>query len=180
MMRRLFHLRNLDLKQTFSKQSIVSLLGLALLMSGCQTDAPLKPVGLDNPGFMSLWGTYTHCKSTSDLAETQQAMGKLTTAALAGQGHDGFVLPMPQQLERFVATPASRLAVDVHAMAASCSLHAGQVAFSSGRIDLARESLASVITLHNEKNQEPTYYLAQAHKLLAEMENGVQISLKTP
>lgn len=168
------------MKQTFSKQSIGSVLGLALLISGCQTGSPLKTVGLDNPGFMNLWGTYTHCKSTSDMGETQQAMEKLTTAALAGQGQDGFVLPMPQQLERFVATPASRLAVDVHAMAASCSLHAGQVAFSSGRIDLARESLASVITLHNEKDQEPTYYLAQAHKLLAEMENGVQISLKTP
>jgi hypothetical protein len=104
-------------------------------------------------------------------------MGKLTTAALAGQGHEGFVLPMPQQLERFVATPANRLAVDVHAMAASCS--SGQIAFSAGRIDLAKEALAGVITLHKE-NQEPTYYLAQANKLLAEMENGVQISLKTP
>ncbi len=167
------------MKQTFPNQSIGSVLGLALLISGCQTGSPLKTVGLDNPGFMNLWGTYTHCKSTSDLGETQQAMGKLTTAALAGQGHDGFVLPMPQQLERFVAIPASRLAVDVHAMAASCSLHAGQIAFSSGRVDLAREALTSVITLHKE-NQEPTYYLGQAHKLLAEMENGVQISLKNP
>lgn len=167
------------MKQTFSKQSIGSVLGLALLISGCQTGTPLKTVGLDNPGFMNLWGTYTRCKSTSDLGETQQAMGKLTTAALVGQEHDGFVLPIPQQLERFVATPASRLAVDVHAMAASCSLHAGQVAFSSGRIDLARVAVASVITLHKE-NQEPTYYLAQAHKLLAEMDNGVQISLRTP
>ena len=167
------------MKQSFSKPSIISLLGMALLVSGCQTATPLKTVGLDNPGFMNLWGTYTHCKSTSNLGETQQAMGKLTTAALAGQGHDGFVLPIPQQLERFVATPASRLAVDVHAMAASCSLHAGQVAFSSGRIDLAREALTSVITLHKE-SEEPTYYLSQAHKLLAEMDNGVQISLRTP
>ena len=169
----------IDLNQPFSKLSIGSVLGLALLISGCQIGTPLKTVGLDNPGFMNLWGTYTHCKATSDLGETQQAMEKLTTAALVGQGHEGFILPMPQQLERFVATPASRLAVDVHAMAASCSLHAGQVAFSSGKIDLAREALASVITLHKKK-QEPTYYLAQAHKLLAEMDNGVQISLRTP
>lgn len=167
------------MKQSFSKPSIISLLGMALLVSGCQTATPLKTVGLDNPGFMNLWGTYTHCKSTSDLGETQQAMGKLTTAAMASHGHDGFVLPMPQPLERFVATPASRLAVDVYAMAASCSLHAGQIAFSSGRIDLAREALTSVITLHKE-SEEPTYYLSQAHKLLAEMDNGVQISLRTP
>lgn len=167
------------MKQPLSNLSISSLLCMVLVISGCQTSTSLKTTGLDNPGFMNLWGTYTHCKSTSDLDETQQAMGTLTTAALAGQGHDGFVLPMPQQLEQFVTTPANRLAVDVHAMAASCSLHAGQVAFSSGRIDLAREALAGVITLHKE-NQEPTYYLAQAHKLLAEMENGVQISLQTP
>ncbi len=167
------------MKQSFSKQSIGSVLGLALLISGCQTNTPLKTVGLDNPGFMNLWGTYTHCKSTSDLGETQQDMGKLSTAALVNEGHEGFVLPMPQQIERFVATPANRLAVDVHAMAASCSLHAGQVAFSSGRIDLARAALTKVITLHKQ-NEAPTYYLTQANKLLAEMENGVQISLKTP
>lgn len=167
------------MKQSFFAQKIGGLLSLMLLISGCQTGAPLKTAGLDNPGFMNLWGTYTHCKSTSDLDETQHDMGKLTQAASANHGDEGFVLPMPEQLERFVTTPANRLAVDVHAMAASCSLHAGQVAFGYGRIDLAREALASVITLHEQK-EEPSYYLAQAHKLLAEMENGVQISLQIP
>lgn len=150
-----------------------------LLVSGCQTGATLKTAGLDNPGFMTLWGTYTHCKATSDLGEAQHDMGKLTTAALTSQGEEGFVIPMPQRLERFVATPANRLAVDVHAMAASCSLHTGQVAFSYGRIDLAREALAGVVTLH-KKEEKPSYYLAQAHKLLAEMDNGIQVSLQAP
>lgn len=166
------------MKQPFIGQSIGSLLGLMLLVSGCQTGAPLKTAGLDNPGFMNLWGTYTHCKATSDIAETQLDMGKLTNAALARQGDEGFVLPMPQQLERLVTTPANRLAVDVQAMAASCSLHAGQVAFGHGRIDLAREALNGVITLQQRK-EEPNYYLAQAHKLLTEIETGLQISLQT-
>lgn len=173
------HLRNLNLKQPFYTQAVASLLGIMLFISGCQTGAPLKTAGLDNPGFMNLWGTYTHCKSTSDLGETQLDMDKLTNAALARQGDEGFVLPMPQQLERLVATPANRLAVDVQAMAASCSLHAGQVAFGHGRLDLAREALTSVITLHKQ-NEEPNYYLAQAHKLLNEIETGVQISLQRP
>lgn len=167
------------MNQPFSKQTIGGLLGLMLLASGCQTGAPLKTAGLDNPGFMNLWGTYTHCKSTSNLGETQLDMDTLTNAALARQGDEGFVLPMPQGLERLVATPANRLAVDVQAMAASCSLHAGQVAFGHGRIDLAREALASVITLHKQ-SEEPNYYLAQAHKLLTEIETGVQISLQKP
>lgn len=171
--------RSLELKHPSFKQSIGSLLGVMLLVSGCHTGAPVKTAGLDNPGFMNLWGTYTHCKSTSDIAETQLDMGKLTNAALASQGDEGFVLPMPQQLERLVTTPANRLAVDVRAMAASCSLHAGHVAFGHGRIDLAREALTGVITLHKQNN-EPNYYLAQAHKLLSEIETGVQISLQRP
>lgn len=160
-------------------QTIGGLVGLMLLTSGCQTGTPIKTAGLDNPGFMNLWGTYTHCKSTSELDETQLDMDKLTRAALARQGDEGFVLPMPQQLERLVATPANRLSVDVQAMAASCSLHAGQVAFGHGRVDLAREALTGVITLHKQ-NTESTYYLAQAHKLLNEIETGVQISLQRP
>lgn len=170
---------NQDLKQPFSTRTISSLLGLMLLVSGCQTGAPLKTAGLDNPGFMNLWGTYMHCKSTSDLSEARYDMSKLTNAALVRQGHEGFVLPMPQQLEQFVTTPANRLAVDVQAMAASCSLHTGQVAFGYGEIDVAREALTGVITLHKQ-NEEPNYYLAQAHKLLAEMQNGVQVSLQKP
>ncbi|MCC6140880.1 MAG: hypothetical protein IT389_09740 [Nitrospira sp.] len=167
------------MKQPFSNLSISSLLCMALVISGCQTGTSLKTAGLDNPGFMTILETYTHCTSTSDIGETQQDMGTLSMATQANESHDGFVLPMPQQIERFVSTPANRLAVDIHAMAASCSLHAGQVAFSSGRIDLARAALTKIVTLHKE-NQEPTYYLAQAHKLLAEMDNGVQISLRTP
>jgi len=172
-------LRSLDLKQPCFTQTIGSLLTLILLMSGCQTGTPLKTAGLDNPGFMNLWGTYTHCKSTSDLSETQLDMGKLTNAALTRQADEGFVLPMPQGIERLVATPANRLAVDVQAMAASCSLHAGQVAFDHGRINLAREALTGVVTLHKH-NEEANYYLAQAHKLLNEIETGLQISLQKP
>lgn len=171
--------RSLELNQPFFRKSIGSLLGIMLLASGCQTSPPLKTTRLDNPGFMNLWGTYTHCKSTSDIAETQLDMGKLTNAALARQGDEGFVLPMPQQIEKLVTTPANRLAVDIQAMASSCSLHAGQVALGHGRIDLAREALNGVISLQQQK-QEPNYYHAQAHRLLTEIETGIQISLQAP
>lgn len=167
------------MKRPIFTQTIGGLVSLMLLISGCQTSTSIKTAGLDNPGFMNLWGTYTHCKSTSDLDETQLDMGKLTHAALVRQSDEGFVLPMPQQLERLVAIPANRLSVDVQAMAASCSLHAGQVAFGQGRVDLAREALTGVIALHNQTN-EPNYYLAQAHKLLTEIETGIQISLQRP
>lgn len=93
--------------------------------------------------------------------------------------YNGFVLPMPVKLERLVTTPATRLSVDVRAMAASCSLHAGQVALEHGRVDLAREAFAEVLTLHAEEGTS-SFYLAQAKNFLAEIENGVQVSLKTP
>ena len=167
------------MNQPIFKQAISGLLGIMLFASGCQTGAPLSTARLDNPRFMNLWGIYTHCKSTSDIAETQLDMGRLTNAALANQSDEGFVLPMPQQLERLVTTPANRLAVDIQAMAASCSLHAGQVAFGHGRIDLAKEALNGVTAIQQQK-EGSNYYLAQAHKLLTEIETGVQVSLQTP
>lgn len=164
---------------SFKNQVIGGLVGVLLVASGCQTVPPGKASGLDNSGFMTLWETYTHCKSTVDLHATRVDMSTLTEAALMNHRYNGFVLPMPVKLERLVTTPATRLSVDVRAMAASCSLHAGQVALGYGRVDLAREAFAEVLTLHAEEGTS-SFYLAQAKNFLAEIENGVQVSLKTP
>lgn len=164
---------------SLTSRMIGGLVGILLLASGCQTGTPNKPSGLDNSRFMSLWETYTHCKSTSDLGATRLDLGTLKEAALTNHRYEGFVLPMPVKLERLVTTPTTRLSVDVRAMAASCSLHAGQVAMGQGRVDLAREAFAEVLTLHSE-GEDSSFYLAQAKSFLAEIENGVQISLKTP
>lgn len=162
----------------FHRHTIASLLGILCLASGCQT-SPAKATGIDNPGFMSLWGTYTQCRSTSDVGEAQSAMTTLSGAAQISHQAEGFVLPLPQQLERYVTTPANRLAVDVRAMAAACSLHTGQVALGQGRVDVAKEALTGVITLHDKTDTE-NYYVAKAAKLLAEIESGIQVSLQTP
>ena len=164
---------------SLKNQMIGGLIGVLLLASGCQTGAPIQTSGLDNSRFMTLWETYTHCKSTSDLSATRLDMGTLKEAALTDHQYEGFVLPMPVKLERLVTAPAARLSVDVRAMAASCSLHAGQVAMGQGRVDLAREAFSEVLTLHAQ-DETSSFYLAQARNFLAEIENGVQISLKTP
>jgi len=148
------------------------------LVSGCQT-SPTKATGIDNPGFMSLWGTYTQCRSTSDVGEAQSSMTTLSGAAQISHQADGFVLPLPQNLERYVTTPANRLAVDVRAMAADCSLHTGQVALGLGLVDVAKEALTGVIALH-DKTDSKNYYVEKAAKLLAEIESGIQVSLQTP
>ncbi|MFO0706505.1 MAG: hypothetical protein U0412_06595 [Nitrospira sp.] len=159
-----------------NKLTILSLLGILCVVSGCQTN-PVKTAGIDNPGFMSLWGTYTQCRSTSDISEAQTAMTTLSGAAQTSHQTDSFVLPLPQQLERYVTTPTNRLAVDVRAMAAACSLHTGQVALGQGRVDLAKEALTGVITLHG-KTETESYYVSKASKLLEEIENGIKVSLQ--
>ena len=165
-------------RMKFQKSTMLSVLAVLCFVSGCQTN-PMKSSGIDNPGFMTLWGTYTQCRSTSDIGEAHAAMTTLSGAAQTSHRTDGFVLPLPQQLERYVTTPANRLAVDLRAMAAACSLHTGQVALGQGRVDVAKEALSGVITLHDKVDTE-NYYVAKATKLLAELSNGIQVSLQAP
>ena len=161
----------------FGQRLSFGLLGVILLASGCQTAPSIKPAGLDNPGFMSLWETYTDCKATSDLTQASEDMKRLTAAIQLRDRNDGFVLPLPAKLERLVTNPTSRFAVDVRAMASACSLHTGQLALELGRIDLARDVFATVVALHRE---ESSYYALQAKTFLTELERGIDISLKTP
>lgn len=159
-----------------TKRTLLSgLTGLLLLMTGCQTAAPAKQAGLDNSSFMALWGTYTHCRDTQDITEVHDDMGRLTSAVFTRTQEEGFILSIPATLGRLVSTPAPRLAVDVHAMAASCSIHAGQVSLEQGRLDLARTAFASVLTFPTEQGTS-TYYQQQAQRLLTEIESGVQLS----
>lgn len=153
------------------------LLGVILLVSGCQTSSSPKLTGLDNTGFMSLWETYTDCKAASDLSQASLAMKRLTAASQLQDRNEEFVLPLPTKLERLVTNPTNRFAVDVRAMAAACSLHTGQLALQQGRTDFARDVFASVVTLHRE---ESSFYVLQAKTFLTELERGIDVSLKTP
>lgn len=164
-------------RAALSQRFAFGLLGVVLLASGCQTNPAPKPAELDNTGFMSLWATYTDCKVASDLGQASLYMKRLSAAAQLHDGNGGFVLPLLTIFEYQVSNPTSRFAVDVHAMAAACALHTGQLALHQGRPDLARDVFASVITLDQE---EPSYYVLQAKKFLTELDRGIDVSLKTP
>jgi hypothetical protein len=151
----------------------------ALFAGGCQTGAPsTKQAGLDNTGFMSLWNTYTHCRDSSSVSEAYRDMRVLAQATRLRSADEGFVLPLPAKLQQLVTSPASRFAVDVHAMASACSLHAGQLALEQGHVDLARDFFKAVLAFH--PREESSYYLAQAKTFLADIERGVDVSLKSP
>jgi hypothetical protein len=153
-------------------------LGFVLLASGCQSSQTSNLVNNhhDNDRFMSLWQRYNACRVASDFERAHLELKQLSSAAFLND-QDGFVLPLPTKLQRWVSAPTNRQAVDVRAMAASCSLRAGQLALHEGQIDTARDLFSSVLTHH--KDVSP-YYVVQAKRLLTELDRGVIVSLKTP
>lgn len=152
---------------------VVGLLGAAVLASGCTTGPSSQLTEQKNSGFMSLWNTYADCKSTSDLAQATSDLTQLRSASQTAEVNEGFILPLPTHLERLVANPTSRMAVDVEAMAAACALHTGELALNQGETDIARDLLVSIIKLHKE---EGSYYVLKAKTLLAKLEQGINVS----
>jgi hypothetical protein len=149
------------------------------LLVGCQANLASKPTDLDNSQFMSLWETYSTCRSASDLRQASSGMLRLSEAAALksnSEGQDGFVLPLPSQLERLVSNPPSRLAVDVQAMTAACSIHTGELALREGSVEVAHNAFSSVLTLGD--NVSP-YYIRQAKRFLTELEQGVAVAANT-
>lgn len=152
---------------------IIGLLGAVGLVSGCTTGSSSQLTELRNSGFMSLWNTYADCKSTLDLAQASSDWTQLRSASQMAEVNEGFILPLPSHLKRLVATPTSRVAVDIEAMVAACGLHAGELALSQGQADIARDLLVSVVKLHQE---EGSYYALKAKTLLAKIGQGINVS----
>ena len=153
---------------------MLGLIGVVFLASGCTSIRSSEPAQLtNNDTFMSLWETYNECKVASKFDEAQSGLKELSYASANKHAGD-FVLPLPMKLKRFVSDPANRLAVDVHAMTASCSLHAGQLALHEGYVDAARDVFASILDL--QKNVS-SFYVLQAKRHLSELERGVAVSL---
>jgi len=127
---------------------------------------------------MSLWSTYTHCQSSTDLEQLHHDASVLREAAQRSLDRDAFVLPLPGKLDRFVATPSARLAVDVKAMSAACSLLAGQAAIEAQQLDIARELLHSILAYHPQSDY--AFYSTQAKAILSELDpTSFQVSFST-
>ena len=128
---------------------------------------------------MSLWSNYSHCQTATDLDQLKEHALTLTNAADRSLTEEGFVLPLPGKLERFVSTPAARFAVDVKAMAAACSLRAGSAAVVAGKLNLAKDLLQTVLSYQSQS--EYAYYVVQAKALLSELEtNVIEVTLNLP
>ncbi len=161
------------------QKGIISLVGtllLALATVGCQSSPVTTPVRYDNVRFMDVWSTYTHCLSSE---ETQAALldaNKLRAVSLAQLPRSPLDNLLPTKLKSMVSQPASRLAVDVRAMAASCSIHAGELAMSAGDAELAMDQFRDV--LHSHADSDYSYYTAQARERLAHLQLTLQAALR--
>ena len=154
-------------------------LSILVSVAGFQTGQLVQAAAIDNGSFMSLWSTYSHCQATTDLGQLRENALTLTNAANRSLAEDAFILPLPGKLEKFVSPPAARLAVDVKAMAAACSLRAGSAAVEAGKLDVAKDLLQTVLSY--QPQSEYAYYTLQAKVLLSEIEtNIVQVTLNLP
>ena len=152
----------------------VMLVGILVSVAGFQTGQPVQAAATDNGSFMSLWSTYSHCQATTGVDQLREDALTLTNAANGSFTQEGFVLPLPGKLEKFVSTPAARFAVDVKAMAAACSLRAGSAALEAGQVDLAIDLLQTI--LRYQPQSEYAAYTLQAQTLLYRLEpNVVQV-----
>ena len=155
------------------------LVAAALMVVGCQSAQPIKPSATDNGSFMGLWSVYSNCQSTTDFEQMKHDAAVLSTSAKRSVSRDSFVLPLPGKLERLVTTPSARLAVDVKAMSAACSLRAGQAAVDARRFDTAKELLQGI--LEYQPQSDYAFYAVQAKALLSELEpETLQVSLNHP
>ena len=154
----------------------IILLLAALTAVGCQSNPAVTSVRYDNVRFMDVWSTYTHCLSAEDSQVALQDSTKLRVVSRAQTTRSTLDTILPTSLQNLVSQPSSRLAVDVHAMAASCSLHAGNLAMSAGELDVARNQFREVLQGHAESDY--AYYTAQARERLTQLELTLQAALR--
>jgi hypothetical protein len=152
---------------------------LGFLAIGCQSGQPVRNSVAENGSFMGLWSVYSHCQSAKEFEDLKHDAVVLSTSANRTVSSDGFTLPLPERLERLVSTPSARLAVDVKAMSAACSLRAGQAAVEARRFDVAKQLLTGILEYHPQSDY--AFYTVQAKALLAAIEpESVQVSLNRP
>ena len=155
------------------------MMSILISVAGVQTGHPVQAAAIDNGSFMSLWSTYSHCQTTTDIDQLRENALTLTNAANRSLSEEAFVLPLPSKLEKLVSTPAARFAVDVKAMAAACSLRAGSAAVEAGKLDMAKDLLQTILSY--QPQSEYAYYALQAKALLSELEtNVIEVTLNLP
>jgi hypothetical protein len=158
------------------KYKLSAVLVLSLAAVGCQSSPAPTAVRYDNGRFMDVWGTYTRCLSTDDAQSAALYSGKLHEMSQTQAPRSSLDDFLPTQFKHVITQPSSRMAVDVQAMAASCSLHTGTLALTTGNHDLAQHQFTQI--LHSYPQPDYAYYAEQARELLTQLKLALQASLR--
>ena len=154
----------------------VGLFLLCLAAAGCQSGGAGTAARYDNVRFMDVWSTYNRCLSTDDPQSAARYSVSLQEMSERQTNQSPLGNILPATLKHVIAQPSSRLAVDVHAMAASCSLHTGTLALSIGEHDLAKSQFTQI--LNGYAQSDYSYYAEQALARLAHPALSFQAFLK--
>ena len=141
-------------------------IGLLCAIYGCQHMPPphAQNTTINQSSFMDLWKVYTHCQTSHDPEAILVDAMRLNQASRI---HQPDLPSLLRPVKPFVSDPPTRLAVDPKAMAAACTLRAGQAATAIGWNDLAITLYQSL--LRGSPDSRENYYAKQAHEGLAEV-----------
>ena len=128
---------------------------LLVPLSGCDTG---RQALSDSGSLMDLWSTYTHCHRSTDVDAMREDARQLNH--VANRFDSTAYSPFSESDEPSLSESTTRLSVDPAAMAASCTLHAGQAAQEMGRLAVAREMFQMVLLRFPQPRYR--YYTDQA------------------
>ena len=159
--------------------NLLALLGLITLGSvGCQSLQVKNPgeLAIENPAFISLWDTYNHCLTGSNTEEMQRSL-EILHSAPKPISLDDSPIPVPKFIKKLSSTRNSRLAVDPRAMAASCSIHLGEVAHQSADWDTALRTFQTIV--ENYPEPQYTFYVSRASQAIEQFSSVQPVSLSS-
>lgn len=133
-------------------------LTILMSLSGCDTSRQSLQSLSDSGSVMDLWRTYAHCYRSANLDEMRDDAQQLSQAAKTFDSAEDSSLP--ERDAPAPPEPTTRFSVDPGAMAASCTLHAGQAAQEMGHPNVAREMFHKVVIHFPQRRYQ--YYAAQA------------------
>jgi hypothetical protein len=149
--------------------------GLILLvpLNGCDTSRQGSQSLSDSSGLMDLWSTYTHCYGSADIDAIREDAQQLTQAASTFDSAEAL---SSSEIDKPVPSrPTSRMSVDPAAMAAACTLHAGQAAQAMGRLNVARDMFQMIILCFPRSRYQ--YYRDHALQGLDQMDAASRSTL---
>ncbi|MBI5854077.1 MAG: hypothetical protein HZB35_02375 [Nitrospirae bacterium] len=143
------------------RAAIVIVMGIWFM--GCQSLGVTSVTrDLSEGQFLDLWRVYEHCRVSHDVRAIGEDADRLSQAALADEGR---AMRLPEMLARWVEPPPVRRSVEPKAMAASCALRGGQVAWQSGHPEMAQHLFSLVVRRFHEAPL--AFYVSEASAGLA-------------